>query len=208
MATVCSTCVCLAAAGTKRKRQEEHLSSKRAAVAIQDATATGPPASLQDPAQVANGAPAPAEAVLTAIQFTAASVQPPQAPDLLQANSAVNGDCESIVNPAVPVRSPAGPLQVQGDIADIVGKASYQQDAVTAGMQITAVHKSQHVDLASMSAVPAASQQDGAEADVASCTLMKAKTRPTAEQIVVAKPVSDARGHTGYLTFARRSVDD
>ena len=31
---------------------------------------------------------------------------------------------------------------------------------------------------------------------------------PSAQRCVVAKPVNDARGHTGYLTFARRSVDD
>ena len=31
---------------------------------------------------------------------------------------------------------------------------------------------------------------------------------PKSQRFVVAKPVSDARGHTGYLTFARRSVDD
>ena len=30
----------------------------------------------------------------------------------------------------------------------------------------------------------------------------------TPQQYVVSKPVNDARGHTGYLTFARRSVDD
>ena len=29
-----------------------------------------------------------------------------------------------------------------------------------------------------------------------------------AQKYVFAKPVNDARGHTGYLTFARRSVDD
>lgn len=31
---------------------------------------------------------------------------------------------------------------------------------------------------------------------------------PTPQRYVVSKPVNDARGHTGYLTFARRSVDD
>lgn len=31
---------------------------------------------------------------------------------------------------------------------------------------------------------------------------------PQVQKCVVAKPVNDARGHTGYLTFARRSVDD
>ena len=30
----------------------------------------------------------------------------------------------------------------------------------------------------------------------------------TPQRYVVSKPVNDARGHTGYLTFARRSVDD
>lgn len=34
------------------------------------------------------------------------------------------------------------------------------------------------------------------------------RQEPTPERCVVAKPVNDARGHTGYLTFARRSVDD
>ncbi|KAL3161774.1 hypothetical protein ABBQ38_008868 [Trebouxia sp. C0009 RCD-2024] len=32
--------------------------------------------------------------------------------------------------------------------------------------------------------------------------------QPAPQRCVVAKPVNDARGHTGYLTFARRSVDD
>ena len=32
--------------------------------------------------------------------------------------------------------------------------------------------------------------------------------QPSPQRCVVAKPVNDARGHTGYLTFARRSVDD
>lgn len=32
--------------------------------------------------------------------------------------------------------------------------------------------------------------------------------QPRPQRYVVAKPVNDARGHTGYLTFARRSVDD
>ena len=30
----------------------------------------------------------------------------------------------------------------------------------------------------------------------------------TPQRYVVSKPVNDARGHTGFLTFARRSVDD
>lgn len=34
------------------------------------------------------------------------------------------------------------------------------------------------------------------------------QTMPTPQRCVVSKPVNDARGHTGYLTFARRSVDE
>ena len=37
---------------------------------------------------------------------------------------------------------------------------------------------------------------------------MNSSALPISQQYVVAKPVNDARGHTGYLTFARRSVDD
>ena len=37
---------------------------------------------------------------------------------------------------------------------------------------------------------------------------MNSSTLPSSQRYVVAKPVNDARGHTGYLTFARRSVDD
>ncbi len=37
---------------------------------------------------------------------------------------------------------------------------------------------------------------------------MNSSALPSSQRYVVAKPVNDARGHTGYLTFARRSVDD
>ena len=38
--------------------------------------------------------------------------------------------------------------------------------------------------------------------------LKQSPALPQVQKCVVAKPVNDARGHTGYLTFARRSVDD
>lgn len=37
---------------------------------------------------------------------------------------------------------------------------------------------------------------------------IQSKAKTGFEQHVVARPLNDARGHTGYLTFARRSVDD
>ena len=54
-------------------------------------------------------------------------------------------------------------------------------------------------------------QQDGvtqAEARKGNEKKMNSSALPISQQYVVAKPVNDARGHTGYLTFARRSVDD
>ncbi len=54
-------------------------------------------------------------------------------------------------------------------------------------------------------------QQGGvtqAEARTGDEKKMNSSALPSSQRYVVAKPVNDARGHTGYLTFARRSVDD
>ena len=213
IATVFASSLHVVAAGTKRKRQEEHLSRKRAAVATQDAIATELPASHQAPVQAANGVPSTAVAALTAIQLTAAAIQPSQQAALLQANSTqtVTGGKDTLAHSAVstasPVQSPTGPLHIGGDTDGIGGRHSHQSDAVTAELQTAAVHKSPRVNHVSKPAALAASQQNGAQAGDANCALTRANTHLSSGQCVVAKPLNDARGHTGYLTFARRSVD-
>lgn len=96
----------------------------------------------------------------------------------------------------------AGPAEVQNTAASIQieqPQGDGQATSVTVVSQTTKVVNK-----------PVVPVNQASNADHASDPVQASQPRAKAgsEQRVVAKPLNDARGHTGFLTFARKSVDD
>ena len=178
----------------KRKRQENFQSRKRQAAAA--VTGTSKQATTAEVAQnpTMNGDPTAAVSAqinqplqsqaAAAVNATDASPPPsttqltPQQTDLVAPN----------------VQSQVPPNDASfGAAADTISPASATAPTTVAQSDVHAVGLSNGQGTRSGLQEPASGSR---------------QTIPTPQQYVVSKPVNDARGHTGYLTFARRSVDD
>ncbi len=208
----------MCAVSAKRKRQEEFQSRKRQA--LNPATSPAPanihttttittPASPHGaPAEQANLAAEGFDAMMSEASPTAAVPQNEQA-----AETEIAG---GLVGPEEPGTTAPG----NGLLAAPLGQTPHNPVAASSGNTGSkpgrAVHEANgdaNGAIASDLAQPVVQQgQEGdvtqAEAHKGDEKTMNSSALPSSQRYVVAKPVNDARGHTGYLTFARRSVDD
>ncbi|KAL0025791.1 hypothetical protein WJX79_000295 [Trebouxia sp. C0005] len=172
----------------KRKRQEEFQSRKRQALS----PATSP-------------APAAMHSNIITTSTTPAS---PQGAAALQASLAAEGSDAMIMEASLTAAEPlneraAGEEKVGGPEGpgNAPGRALHEAKGDANGAT--------SADLVPL--VFQAGQQGcvtQAEAHTGAGKKLNSSALPSSHRYVVAKPVNDARGHTGYLTFARRSVDE
>ena len=178
----------------KRKRQESFQSRKRQAATATPSTSNQAPLAdvAQHPAMNGNTAAAskaqlnePVQhGIAAAVNTTAACASPSTAQATMQT---------SHQNDLVAIGTELQDAASLGAVADTISPAR-----VTAPLPI-AQPETQAVGLSNgQSTTPRL--QEAAKGT--------SQAMPTPQQYVVSKPVNDARGHTGYLTFARRSVDD
>ena len=199
----------------KRKRQEEFQSRKR---------------------QSLNPAISPAPAANHTTTTTTTPASPPGAP-AEQASLAAEGSdammMEASLTAAVPlneqaaeketVGGPEGPGTIvpgNGLLAASLGQTPHDpvtgtngNAGIAPGRALPEAKRDANGGTAADMAQPVVQQgqQDGvtqAEARQGNEQKMNSYVLPSSQRYVVAKPVNGARGHTGYLTFARRSVDD
>lgn len=200
----------------KRKRQEEFQSRKRqalnpatspapAAIHTTTATTTTPTSPEGAPAeQTTEGS----DAMMSDASLTAAVPQNEQAAEEETAGGLVGPEDPGATASgngllaASSGQTPHDPMTGTNEIVGSApGRALHQVNgdahgATTAGLAHPVVQHGQQ------GGVTQAEARKGNEKKMNSSAL------PISQQYVVAKPVNDARGHTGYLTFARRSVDD
>ncbi|KAL0032159.1 hypothetical protein WJX77_008335 [Trebouxia sp. C0004] len=168
----------------KRKRQEEFQSRKR---------------------QALNPATSPASAAIhTTTTTTPAS---PQGALAGQASLAAEDSdammMESSLTAAVPLNEQAAAEEgTAGDSVSPEDPGSAPEANGDAEGATTADLKQPVAQQGQQGGVTQAKAHKGDEKKMPSSAL------PSLQRYVVAKPVNDARGHTGYLTFAKRSVDD
>ena len=185
------------AVSAKRKRQQEFQSRKRQAM-----TAAADPILVGNNAN--GGSPAPAASG----QVSAATDVPE--PSAISAASTSPMLVDALQEPWRSARQQPEQQPVPGDNA---------RQKVQAGLGATS-----HRPVAEVNGNP--NSTDSADARVSSTSKHALTANPASQlqsqqaktvdntaghavpKYVVAKPVNEARGHTGYLTFARRSVDD
>lgn len=186
----------------KRKRHEEEQSRKKQEVA-QDTPDNQPNLSPNPllPAQAKDGS-------------TPISVDDAPAVGQLDNNSAAGTQQQQTEPVAAQVQTITRSVQLSQPQADQHGTTVRVQSQSTK----LVTPSNNFVDLAGAAvgdgARPDASQTNvvgqasAAVADGSKSVVSQNKAKPGFEQRVVARPLNEARGHTGYLTFARRSVDE
>lgn len=204
---------CMYVVTAKRKRQEEFQSRKRQALtpaaspasANTHTTATTPASPQGAPAEQATEG---SDAVVVEASLTAAVP--------LNEQPAEQETAGGLIGPEDPGTIAPG----NGLLAAPLGQTPHDPFRATNGNEGSAPRRALHeangdangaiaTDLAQP--VVQQGQQGGvtqAEAPKGDEKNTNSSALPSSQRYVVAKPVNDARGHTGYLTFARRSVDD
>ncbi len=206
------------AVSAKRKRQEEFQSRKRQALnpatspASADIHTTTTTTTATTPASP-HGAPAKqategSDAMMTEASLTAAAPLKEQVAEQETAGGLVGTEAPGTTAPGNGLLAASlghTPHDViaatNGNASSASGRALYEANGDANGAIAT--------DLAQP--VVQQGQQGGvtqAEARKGDAKDMNSSALLSSQRYVVAKPVNDARGHTGYLTFARRSVDD
>ncbi len=202
----------------KRKRQEEFQSRKRqalnpatspASAAIHTTTTITTPSSPQRaPAEQAKLAAEGSDATMMEASLTAAVPLNEQAVEEETAGGLVSPEDPGTTAPGnglLAASSGQTPhhqvTATDGSAGSPPGRALHEANgdadgATTADMAQPVAQQGQQ------DVVTQAGGHTGKEKKMSSSAL------PSSQRCVVAKPVNDARGHTGYLTFARRSVDD
>lgn len=188
----------LCAVTGKRKRQENFQSRKRQAAAA--------PASTSNQAPAADFAQHPIVNVDSAVASSSQLNQPMQhsAAAALNATGASTppSTAQSTMQTAheTSLMAPRAQLQPQlqddaslGPVADAIRPAGVIAPLPGAQPEVQAVGVSH-----GQNAIPGLQESANGSS----------QPLQPAQRYVVSKPVNDARGHTGYLTFARRSVDD
>ncbi|KAL0050603.1 hypothetical protein WJX82_003129 [Trebouxia sp. C0006] len=202
----------------KRKRQEEFQSRKRQALnpatspapgAIHTTTTTTTTTTPASP----QGAPAEhategSDAMMVEASLTAAVPLNEQPAEQETAGGLIGPEDPGTIAPGYGLlAAPLGQTThdpvaaTNGNVDSAPGRALHEANggangAIATDLAQPVVQQGQQGD------VTQAEAQKGDEKKMNSSTL------PSSQRYVVAKPVNDARGHTGYLTFARRSVDD
>lgn len=182
----------------KRKRQENFQSRKRQAAAAPASTSSQAPSADVEQHPIANGP----QVVASRAQL----IQPMQhsAAALVNATGASTppSTAQSTMQTAHEIKLMATGAQLQPQLQDdasIGAVAGAIRPAGVIAPLLGAQPEVQAVGLSSNQSITPDLQQS-AKGSI--------QAPPAAQRYVVSKPVNDARGHTGYLTFARRSVDD
>ena len=169
-------------AGNKRKRQEEHQSRKKQVIEAPTLAAEDLTSHL--PAQATDSSTDVGGAASVADKLDVEMVQVTQEQSQTETVPQIQALTASI--------QPAKPdINAGDDALQLVKQEAFQSTKPVT--PVSSVEQPPRVDKANGVVVQQAVQS---------------KAKAGFEQHVVARPLNDARGHTGYLTFARRSVDD
>lgn len=203
----------LHAVSAKRKRQEEFQSRKRQAVDLTPGTVSGPSATNATSPGATASLPG-----TTAGQTSLATGNPePTAMDALPtADLPLTGQISAkqlgaeATNPGSATISGIKP-STAASLLDVDTATGDHADNPSQSLILDA-HGDANGAIQPDSSPPQAhsTQQSGFNQvkNSKATDRMNGSAAPTSQRYVVAKPVNEARGHTGYLTFARRSVDD
>lgn len=180
------------AGSSKRKRQEQHQPRKKQAVAQ---TAPVAEVTVQLPIQATEG--------------STASLDVTGVPDETDADMELGMQDKMAAAPAEAQTTAGSQQKSVAILADTQGATASKQVAQpqTDDQPAAMTGQSQNTQ----GVIPVTHTHQLISADAADGVVQQAnqaKAKPSFEQLVLAKPLNDARGHTGYLTFARRSVDD
>lgn len=184
--------VCIYAVTGKRKRQENFQSRKR-----QAATAVTGASNQATAAEVAQNLTMNGD---------------PTAPLSTQLDQPVQSEAAAAVN-AVGASPPPSTTQLTPQQTDLVApnmqsQVQPQNDASLGAAADTINPASATAPTQSNDHAVGLSNGQGTRSGLQEPANGSRQAMPTPQRYVVSKPVNDARGHTGYLTFARRSVDD
>lgn len=202
----------LHAVSAKRKRQEDFQSRKRQAVDLTPATVPGPSATKATSSGATASLPA-----MTAGQTTLATDNPE--PTVMDASPTADLPLTGQISAKQLGAGAAdtGPANIPGNKSPAAASSLDTNTATSdhAGMPSQSPLLEEHGDAngaiqPDSSPLQAHSKQQSGFNQVESTKAIDRMNgaAPTSQRYVVAKPVNEARGHTGYLTFARRSVDD